>query len=268
TPIVKVAQNQVDLEIELKEMVPYHVMQTDKEIRLDFNKTSVKLPAKKIPRTRPGKALVKEEEFATETKPAISPINITPTKSPKKKYKGEIITINFYNSDIKTVLKFIATFTDKNIVWNPDKVKGTVSMRLKNVPWDQVLHEVLIQNDLGIIKEGNIIRVMTQEKIKALEKEEEEKRKAGQQRIKEKLAEQEIAKELEPLITEYIRVNFTNAETDIKPHIEGIKTERGSITVDKRNNLIIITDIASSIKNAKIIVKRLDIPEKQIMIEA
>jgi len=291
TPIVKVAEKQVKLEIELKEMVPYHVMQTDKEIRLDFNKTSVKLPAKKIPQARLSKALVKPTEVTPEVKPAVAPPPEDPVKLEElppvgqhsadshtataigtthkqpKQYTGAKVTLDFANADIRNILKLIGEVSKLNIVWGSE-IKGTVSMRLKNVPWDQALDILLETNDLGIKRDGNIILVTTKGKIKALEKEEEEKRKAGQQRIKEKLAEQEIAKELEPLITEYIPVDFADAETDIKPHIEGIKTERGSITVDKRNNLIIITDISSSIKNAKIIVKRLDAPEKQIMIEA
>jgi len=117
-------------------------------------------------------------------------------------------------------------------------------------------------------KDGNIIWVTTKEKIKALEEEEEEKRKAEQERIKEKLAEQERAKALEPLITEYIPVDFADAETDIKPHIESIKSERGKITIDPRTNTVIITDIASIVEKGKNIIKRLDTPTKQIMIEA
>jgi type IV pilus assembly protein PilQ len=154
-----------------------------------------------------------------------------------------------------------------NIVWGPD-VKGTVSMRLKNVPWDQALDVVLETNDLGMRREANIIWVTTRAKIKELEKEEEEKQKAEKERIKEIRAEQEEAKAAEPLITEYIPVDFADADADIKPLIESIKSERGTVNVDNRTNRLIVTDIASIIEKAKNIVKEFDTPVKQIMIEA
>jgi len=291
TPIVKVAEKQVKLEIELKEMVPYHVMQTDKEIRLDFNKTSVKLPAKKIPQARLSKALVKPTEVTPEVKPAVAPPPEDPVKLEElppvgqhsadshtataigtthkqpKQYTGAKVTLDFANADIRNILKLIGEVSKLNIVWGSE-IKGTVSMRLKNVPWDQALDILLETNNLGMRRDGNIIWVTTKEKIKALEEEEEEKRKAEKERIKEKLAEQETAKALEPLITAYIPVDFADAETDIKHHVERIKSERGSVSIDPRTNTVIITDIASIVEKGKNIIKRLDTPTKQIMIEA
>jgi len=292
TPIIKVAEKQVDLEIELKEMVPYHVMQTDKEIRLDFNKTSVKPPVKKIPQTKLSMALVKPKEVTPEFKPAISPLPaevaakleelplaeqrsatihtttaIGPSHKQPKQYTGAKVTLDFANADIRNILKLIGEVSKLNIVWGSE-VKGTASMRLKNVPWDQALDIVLETNNLGMRKDGNIIWVTTKEKIKALEEEEEEKRKAEQKRIEEKLAERKRAKALEPLIIEYIPVDFADAKTDIKHHLESIKSERGSISIDPRTNTVIITDIASIVEKGKNIIKRLDTPTKQIMIEA
>jgi type IV pilus assembly protein PilQ len=269
TPIVKVAERQVGLEIELREMVPYHLIQADKEIRLDFNKTTVKPPAKKITPGTLTKAPLKPEEVPPEVKPEITPVSrpISPPKPPVKRYKGVKITLDFANADIRNILKLIGEVSKLNIVWGPE-VKGTVSMRLKDVPWDQALDIVLEANDLGMRREGNIIWVTTRAKIKELEKEEEEKRKAEQERIKAIKTAQEEAKALEPLITGYIPVDFADADADIRAHIENIKSERGSITVDKRTNTIILTDIASIIEKAKDIVKEFDTPVKQIMIEA
>jgi len=280
TPIVRLAQNQVDLEIELKEMVPYHVMQTDKEIRLDFNKTSVKLPAKKIPQARLGKAFVKPTEV-TEVKPAVSqpPADVAakateeffiepersitaigPSHKQPKQYTGAKVTLDFAKADVRNILKLIGEVSKLNIVWGSE-VKGTVSMRLKNIPWDQALDIVLETNDLGMKREKNIIWITTKAKITEIEKVETA-------RIEAIRARQEEEKLLEPLITEYIPVNFADAETDIKPHVESIKSERGSINVNKRTNQIIITDTPSVIEKAKNIVKELDTPVKQIMIEA
>ena len=269
TPIVKVAERQVDLEIELKEMVPYHLRQVDNQIRLDFNKTSVAPPAKRISPAGLAKAAIEPEEAPPEAKPAISTAaapNRTP-KPPVKVYKGARMTLDFANADIRNILKLIGEVSQQNIVWGPE-VKGTVSMRLKNVPWDQALDILLESNDLGMRREDNIVWVTTKAKIKQLEKEEEERIKAEQERIKAIRAAQEEAKALEPLITEYIPVDFADAEKDIKPHIENIKSERGTISVDKRTNTLIMTDTASNIEGAKRIVTRFDEPQKQIMIEA
>jgi type IV pilus assembly protein PilQ len=281
TPTVKVAERMVGLEIELKEMVPYHLIQTDTEIRLDFNKTSVKPPAKKITPAKLTTPLLKPEEVPPEVKPGITPplpkAPLQPEevlreakpvfKAPEKRYTGARMTLDFSNADIRNILKLIGEVSKRNIVWGPE-VKGTVSMRLKNVPWDQALDVVLETNNLGTITEGNIIKVMTKEKIRELEKEEEERRKREEERIKEEKAKLVAAEAEEPLVTDYIRVDFADAEKDIKPHIEKIKSKRGTITVDKRTNTVIMTDIASIVEKAKKLVKEFDTPVKQIMIEA
>ncbi|MFB0520218.1 MAG: AMIN domain-containing protein, partial [Desulfatiglandales bacterium] len=196
SPIVKVAERQVALEIELKEMVPYHVIQADKEIRLDLNETTVKPPAKKIAPATLVKVSLEPGEVPSEATPAISPVSraiISPPRLPRKQYKGARMTLDFANADIRNILKLIGEVSRRNIVWGPE-VKGTVSMRLKNVPWDQALDIVLEANDLGKREDDNIIWVTTKTKITQLEKEEEERRKAEQERIKAIKAAQEQAK--------------------------------------------------------------------------
>ncbi|UCF73648.1 MAG: type IV pilus secretin PilQ [Deltaproteobacteria bacterium] len=266
TPIVKVAERQVALEIELKEMVPYHVIQADKEIRLDLNETTVKPPAKKIAPATLVKVPLKPGEVPPEAKPAISPVNraISPPRLPRKRYTGARMTLDFANADIRNILKLIGEVSKRNIVWGPE-VKGTVSMRLKNVPWDQALDIVLEANDLGKREEDNIIWVTTRTKIRQLEKEQEERRKAEQERIKAIRAAQEQAKATEPLVTDYFAIDFAKAE-EIKDHI--VVTDRGSISVNARTNTIIMKDTAASVEEAKKIVSRFDTPVKQIMIEA
>ncbi|MBW2004657.1 MAG: type IV pilus secretin PilQ [Deltaproteobacteria bacterium] len=273
TPIVKVAEKQVDLEIELKEMVPYHMIQTDKEIRLDFSKTSVKPPIKQITQTRLGKGLVKPAEVPSETlvksekmrphvvKAAVKPAHITTT------YTGARMTLDFADADIRNILKLIGEISKRNIVWGSE-VKGTVSMRLKNVPWDQALGVVLDVNKLGMIVDGNIIRVMTKEAIKALEQEKEARLKAERERIKAVKTEQKAAVAEEPLITDYITVNYVEVDA-IKTLIEeNVKGPRGRLSVDKSNKTIIITDTADNIQKAKALKQRQDRPIKQVMIEA
>lgn len=148
TPIVKGAERRVALEIELREMVPYNLVQSGTEIRLDFNKTSVKPPAKRITPERLGKALEKPGKLPEGV---ISPVGLPrlPLPKPDERYTGARMTLEFVNADIRDILKLIAEISKRNIVWGPE-VKGTVSMRLKDVPWDQALAIVLEANDLGM----------------------------------------------------------------------------------------------------------------------
>ena len=271
TPVLKVAERKVDLEIELKEMVPYHVVQTDGEIRVDFNKTTVNPPEKKITQANLAKAPVKLEEVPSEVEQAgmmpTTVSNVTPAKGITRGYSGARMTLDFSNSDIRNILKLIGEVSKLNIVWGPE-VKGTVSMRLKNVPWDQALDVVLDVNDLGMRREGNIIRIMTKQKIKALEKDEEEKRQAERDKVRELAEEKKAAKAEEPLITEYITVNYQDVEA-IKSLIEeNVRGPRGKLSVDKATKTIIMTDIASNIKEAQELKDRQDKPVKQVMIEA
>jgi len=259
TPIVKAAERRVDLEIGLKEMAPYHLSQEDKEIRIDFNKTSIKPPAKEITPTKFETTLVKAEEVPPERVPS--------RLKPAKPTEAARMTLEFSNADIKNILKLIGEVSKLNIVWGPE-VKGTVSMRLKNVPWDQALDIVLETNNLGMIREGNIIWVTTKAKIKERQKEEEERLKAKEERLKALKEEEKAAKEEEPLVTEYITVNYAEVE-DIKTLIEeNVKGPRGRISVDKANKTIIFTDIAANVQKAKDLKEKQDKPTKQVMIEA
>jgi len=267
TPTVQVAEKEVDLEIKLREMVPYHVFQTDQEIRLDFNKTTVGPPAKTITETRLVEKQIVEGKKPQQAQPAVTPAVSQPLSLEQrtyKKYTGEKITLDFANADIRNILKLIGEVCKKNLVWGPE-VKGTVSMRLKNVPWDQALDIVLQSNDLDMIEEGNIIWVTTKGKIKNLEKEKQDKLKAEQEMIKAaREADQEL-KEAEPLVEECIVVNFRDP-SEIAEKLS--LTARGSKIIDKPTKTICITDIASSIEKARKTIKDFDQPVKQVMIEA
>jgi type IV pilus assembly protein PilQ len=267
TPTVQVAEKEVDLEIKLREMVPYHVFQTDQEIRIDFNKTSVSPPAKTITETRLVEKQIVEGGKPQQVQPAVTPAVSQPRafeRRTSKKYTGERITLEFANADIRNILKLIGEVSKLNLVWGPE-VKGTVSMRLKNVPWDQALDIVLESNDLGMIREGNIIWITTKGKIKNLEKEKQDKLKAEQEMIKAaREAEQEL-KEAEPLVEECIVVNFRDP-SEIAEKLS--LTARGSKIIDKPTKTICITDVASSIEKARKTIKDFDQPVKQVMIEA
>ena len=266
TPIVRAPDRSVAFEIQLKEMVPYHLMGTEQEIRLDFNKTSVKPPAKTITAARLAKTTVAAKQIRREVEPVVG---LPGAPKPKKyrRYTGERITLDFANADIKNILKLIGEVSKLNLVWGPE-VKGTVSMRLKNVPWDQALDIVLESNDLGMMREGNIIWITTKGKIRNLEKERQEKLKAEHESIKAAKAAVKEAEEAEPLVTGYITVNYADVK-DIKKLIdENVKGPRGKISVDTRSKTIIYTDIAANIQEARALKKKQDTPIKQVMIEA
>ncbi|MBU2520967.1 MAG: type IV pilus secretin PilQ [Proteobacteria bacterium] len=233
--------------IELRESVPYFIEQAGDLLSLHFEASSIsprpledaKLPAWKKILTQ---TVTKEELDIDEE---------TPEGMVAEKYTGEKIALDFYETDIKNVFRILKEVSGKNFAIDKD-VAGKVTLTLdKPVPWDQVLDLVLKMNQLGQIFEGDIIRIATAETLK---KEEEFKR--------DKVA-------LEPLTTAYISVNYAAAQQDILPKIEAILTEnRGSVSADQRTNIIIMTDLEAKIEKAREIVNSLDIPTRQVMIEA
>jgi len=272
----------LSLAISLREMVPLHVDQTDSVIRVDFGPTSVRPPEKKIIPVK----LVQAEQpshpaegaggagTATGGSPALTqaaPAKDVPLILGKPKYRGPNMTMDFSNAEVTNVLRLIGDVSNLNIIWGPD-VKGNVSMRLKNVPWEQALDLILMNNNLGKIEEGNIVWVAPKAKISQIKRDEQKRREAKVAEIRrleeEKKAAEQAKKEVQPLVTEYLRVDFADANTDILPHLEKIKSERGTISVDARTNTIIMTDVADLIEKAKKIRSEFDTPVKQIMIEA
>lgn len=267
TPILKTAERRVDLEISLKEMAPYHLMQVEKEIRVDFNKTSVEPPPKKITQATYAKTLVLPEKAPPEKPEEAKPPKVIPTPPKPEPKEVARMTLEFSNADIRNILKLIGEVSQLNIVWGPE-VKGTVSMRLKDVPWDQALDILLETNDLGMRKEDNVIWITTRSKIMQLKKEEEERQKAKEERLKQLKEQEKAQKAEEPLVTGYITVNYAAVE-DIKKLIEeNVKGPRGKISVDTANKTIIFTDIAANVKKAKELKERQDKPTKQVLIEA
>ncbi|MFH1935187.1 MAG: type IV pilus secretin PilQ [Pseudomonadota bacterium] len=261
----------LSLAISLRDIVPFHVDQSDSGICIDFGPTPVKHPEKKIV---PVKLVELETVSSADTgvkREATKASKREPTMIPglgTGKYTGAPMTMDFVNADVTNILRLIGEVSNLNIIWGPD-VKGMVSMRLKNVPWDQSLDLLLANNDLGMRRQGNVIWVTTKAKIQKIEEEERKRIQEAQQRLEaereRRLAEQEQAKKLEPLITEYFPVDFSEVG-EIKEHI--FLSERGSVRVDKRTNTIIMKDIASNIEEARKIIKRFDMPVKQVMIEA
>jgi type IV pilus assembly protein PilQ len=175
------------------------------------------------------------------------------------RYLGQKISLDLQEVDIRNVLRLLADVTGKNIVVEPN-VKGKVTLKVDNVPWDQVLELILKINDLDTVMEGNVIRIATAAKIKS----ELDRRREEVEAKKELMA---AARDLGEITTEYLQVNYADVG-DISAQIENIKSEKGTISVDNRTNLIIYSDFPKRIEVAKEILARLDRATKQVMVES
>ncbi len=178
--------------------------------------------------------------------------SILETLAAQKRYTGRKLSLDFKDADIKNILRLIAEVSNLNIIAGDD-VKGTVTIRLVDVPWDQALDIILQSNDLGKVRIGNVVRVAPIGKLKR-----EEEDALAARRAKEKL---------EDLGTELIPVNYATAK-NLEGQVKGILTDRGSVTVDDRTNVLVVKDIKSAIDAAKDLVTSLDTKTPQILIEA
>ena len=171
-------------------------------------------------------------------------------------YTGEKLSLNFQDIEVRSVLQLIADFTDLNLVAS-DTVQGSITLRLQNVPWDQALDLVLKTKGLDQRKIGNVLLVAPAEEIAARERQELE-------------SQMQIA-ELAPLRRELIQVNYARA-ADIASLFASVTAgdgeQRGSITVDDRTNSIIALETQQKLDELRRIVVQLDIPVRQVMIEA
>ena len=179
-----------------------------------------------------------------------------------KKYTGEKIALDFFQTDIKNVFRILREVSGKNFAIDKD-VSGKVTLTLdKPVPWDQVMDLVLRMNQLGMVVEGDIIRIATLTTLK----QENDLRNA---QIAAAQKEKEQIKALEPLETRYIPISYSDAGSEVLPHIQTIVTPgRGSVSVDSKNNQIIITDTADKIAQAQRIAEQIDKVTSQVVIEA
>ena len=177
-------------------------------------------------------------------------------KKEKFGYTGERLSLNFQSIEVRAVLQLIADFTGFNMVAS-DTVTGNVTLRLKNVPWDQALDIILKSRGLGMRKAGNVILVAPQEEIAAREKLELE-------------SERQI-QELAPLRTEFVQVNYAKAEDLaflIKADGNNLLSERGNVSIDSRTNTLIVQDIATSLTSIRSMISKLDVPIRQVLIES
>ncbi len=177
---------------------------------------------------------------------------LVPTVSANSKYTGDKTSLVFDNAEVRDILRLIAEMSDLNIIAS-DEVKGNVTLRLIDVPWDQALELVLDITGLGMLQEGNVVRVLPKDKIRSMRDAE--------------LMTARSQEKLEPLVTEVITVSYADLGNVAVP-TKKVLSGRGTITEDSRNKLLIITDVPSRIEKARELIKILDTPERQVMIEA
>ena len=200
-----------------------------------------------------------DNEFSIEINPVADEIEDAPSLySESKEYEGQRLTLNFQDIETRAVLQLLAETSGRNIVVS-DTVQGNVTLRLRNVPWDQALDIVMTTKGLDMRQNGNVIIVAPAEEIAARETADLEARNA--------------ISELEPMYSEFLQVNYAKA-SDLSALIgaEGggnsLLSERGSIAVDDRTNTLLVQDTADRLENIRRMVRTLDVPIKQVLIES
>jgi type IV pilus assembly protein PilQ len=171
-------------------------------------------------------------------------------------YKGEKLSLNFQNVDVRSLLQVIADFTNLNIITS-DSVGGNITLRLKDVPWDQALDIILQAKGLDMRKNGNVILVAPRDELATKEKLELE-------------AKAQIS-DLEPLRTESFQVNYQKAENIAKllgEQNQRILSKRGSAVTDVRTNQVFVNDTPSRLEEVRRLIAKIDVPTRQVLIEA
>ncbi|MBA2673632.1 type IV pilus secretin PilQ [Ramlibacter sp.] len=172
-------------------------------------------------------------------------------------YTGEKLSLNFQNIEVRALLQVIADFTNFNVVTS-DSVSGAVTLRLKDVPWDQALDIILQAKGLGMRKSGNVLWIAPKDEIASKEKLELESRAAIQS--------------LEPLRTQSFQLNYTKA-ADIAVQLTGsgsarLLSVRGSVIAEARTNQIFVTDVPNRLEAVQQLISKIDIAVRQVLIEA
>src|SRR3954467_8254274 len=195
-----------------------------------------------------------DDQYVVEVQPARKAVAKT---EDKRVYTGERLTLNFQDIETRAVLQLLADASGQNIVVS-DSVQGSVTLRLQNVPWDQALDIVLRTKGLDKRRNDNVIIVAPTEELASREKAE--------------LAARQDVQELAPLHAEYLQVNYAKAQ-DLAALIKtqggsGLLSKRGSVTVDERTNTLLLNDSADRLDDIRRLVGTLDIPIRQVQIEA
>ena len=199
-----------------------------------------------------------DNEFTIEINPAATDTEQSSLFSETKDYDGQRLTLNFQDIETRAVLQLLAETSNRNIVVS-DTVQGNVTLRLRNVPWDQALDIVMTTKGLDMRQNGNVIIVAPAEEIAARETADLEAKAA--------------INELEPLYSEFLQVNYAKASdlADLISHSQGqnsMLSERGSVAIDDRTNTLLVQDTVTRLQDVRRLVRTLDVPIRQVLIES
>jgi type IV pilus assembly protein PilQ len=206
-----------------------------------------------------------DNRFILEVKPILEDPNKL-TQGTRQGYKGEKLSLNFQNVEVRSVLQVIADFTGLNIITS-DTVQGNLTLRLKDIPWDQALDIILQTKGLDMRKNGNVVLVAPREELALKEKQQLE-------------AQAQIG-DLEPLQTESFQLNYAKA-SDLQRLITlggaaastgggaqgSVLSRRGVAIVDPRSNLLFVQDTPSKLEEVRRMVRQIDVAVRQVLIEA
>ena len=196
-----------------------------------------------------------DRQFVLELKPAQEDSKRLPGRGAEG-YRGERLSLNFQNIDVRALLQVIADFTNLNIVTS-DSVQGTLTLRLKDVPWDQALEIVLQSRGLDMRRNGNVLMIAPREEIALREKLELESRaQVG---------------DIEPLRSETFQLNWQKAEALgrlLSDERQRVLSRRGSVLVDSRTNKLFVQDVSTRLEEVRRLIAQVDIAMRQVLIEA
>jgi type IV pilus secretin PilQ/predicted competence protein len=260
----------------LKAKAPFEVRQQDDRVRVILTPpvmpTAVEVPAPDDPTATASMPLIAQASplgamdadgpmvaQSTPTTPETDTGGVPPRieaatigEVGEKTYTGEKISLDFQNADINDILRLIAEVSHLNIIAGPD-VKGTITTRMVDIPWDQALDVVLKINGLDKEQRGNIIRVAPVERFIN----------EHQERMRVQKAEEEA----EPTVKQVVPINYANVE-ELKTNLERVLSSRGSLWIDSRTNTMIVTDVKENVKHVMDLVETLDRQTPQVMIES
>ncbi len=261
TPLLVKTKKGTDtkIRIAMKASVPFEFRQEGDMLFVEFknpeglsaDKVSVAIndSYNRVPKPLKPVSQSTESELVTELAPVDTPVK--PFDS-SRSYKGRKVTLEFADADVRKIFQLLSEVSNKNFVLGDD-VSGIISIKLVNVPWDQALDIILDTKNLDKREEGNIIIIKGKGKFKSQAEEEQELKKA-------------LTKAIE-LKAEMFSINYSDI-LSIVTQLNNLKTDRGTIAQDARTNKIIVKDIPQVLDDMRKLISQLDVPEKQVMIEA
>ncbi|MFQ5988320.1 MAG: type IV pilus secretin PilQ [Candidatus Methylomirabilales bacterium] len=251
----------VRIAADLKGKVLHQVTQTPDGITLSLRETAAvaaPAPAAPVPAVAEPAPVTPAPVAPAPPPVPVAPVAVAPPVEAPVEAEIARLSMDFKDADVNNLLRIIAEVSGQNIVAGED-VKGKVTVRLVDVPWDRALDNILRINGLGFVREDNIIRVA---KLDAIRKERDARRKELLEEIK---LEEEAA--IQPLTTEILRVSYADAKKVVE-NLNKIKSKRGSISVDDRTASLLVQDTETNIEKMRVVLRELDQPTPQVMIEA